>query len=233
MGGQIYWDANTTGFLGNAFYSSTDGVTWQPSAPATQVSQSDTIVGMTLDSHGWVAVSGDGMVYTSPTAVTFTNTANLGLTSSGAKDIAFGGTHYVVVGAGGYAASSTDAVNWTIAAPVMSNAATPAPVQFHRVAFDGQRFVAVCDGGLVATSPDGLTWSVASSATTDNLTGIAISSTGEMVAIGPRGLTETSIDAVHWTVRTAITTRTLNAVAAVNGGFVAVGNDGVIQVSTH
>jgi hypothetical protein len=236
-GGTFVAGGNTAFFnpmepSGNGFFFSTDGTTWQMSVPVAADS-SDTIVGLALDLHGWVAASAKGAIYTSPSSIFFTNTADLGLPSARVSDIAFGGSLYVIVGSGGYAAASTDAVTWTTAPAVMSNATPPVPVQFHHIAYDGKRFIAACDGGLIAMSVDGLAWTVVNSATTLNLSGIAVASTGEIVATGERGLTETSIDATTWTVRTAVTTRKLNALAAVNGGFIAVGNDGAIEISTH
>ena len=220
-------------YSGAAFYFSSDGINWQVAPPVANVSGNDVVAGLAIDTKGWVAASAGGMIYTSADGVTFANVSTLGSPSARISDIAFGGTRHVVVGRGGYAAVSTDAVSWTTAATVMSNATPAVPLQFHRVAYDGARFVAVCDAGLVATSTDGLTWTVAASATTANLSAIAIASNGEIVATGPHGLTETSMDATNWTVRTAVTTRDLNAVAAVNGGFVAVGNDAAVAMSTH
>jgi hypothetical protein len=218
---------------GNEFFFSTDGATWQMSAPLMGDDPSDTITGLALDLNGWVAASAGGAIYTSPSGSYFMNTAKLNLASAQVTDIAFGGSRYVVVGSGGYAAVSTDAAAWTVAPMVMSNATPPAAVKFHHVAYDGKRFIAACDGGLIAVSDDGLAWTVVNSATTLDLSGIAVASTGEIVATGVRGLMETSIDATTWTVRTPVTTRDLNAVAAVNGGFIAVGNDGAIELSTH
>jgi len=224
---------STHGPSGNEFFFSTDGATWQASAPLMGDDPSDTIAGLALDSNGWVAASAKGAIYTSPSGIYFTNTAKLNLASAQVTDIAFGGSRYVVVGSGGYSAVSTDAATWTTAPTVMSTATPPAPVQFHHVAYDGKRFIAACDGGLIAVSVDGLAWTIVNSATTLNLFGIAVASTGEIVVTGERGLTETSIDATTWKVRAPVTTRNLNAVAAVNGGFIAVGNDGAIELSTH
>lgn len=140
---------------------------------------------------------------------------------------------YVVVGHGGLAATSPDAVHWTIAPLVLDVGQSSAPLNLSGIVWTGQRFVAVADNGHVATSSDGQRWSVNASATGRSLGAIAVSTQGELVALGEQGATETSVDAIHWTLRDSPSASTLHDVIFANGAFLAVGDDGVIEMSTH
>jgi len=140
---------------------------------------------------------------------------------------------YVVVGRGGLAASSPDAVHWTVAPLVTDSAAASAPLDLTGLVYAGDRFVAVADNGHVATSTDGQHWSVSASATSRALGAIAVSTQGELVAVGEPGATETSVDAIHWTLRSSPGTATMRDVVFANGAFMAVGDDSAIDLSTH
>ena len=143
------------------------------------------------------------------------------------EGMAFGGGRYVVVGTLGLAATSQDGVHWTVAPPLGQTA----EVAMHAVAWNGREFVAVGASGLVATSPDGVAWQVSPSATPTELWGVAVSAAGECVAVGWYGVAESSSDCAHWTVRTPQAWAPLFGVAAFEGGFVAVGTDGQVELS--
>ena len=140
---------------------------------------------------------------------------------------------YVVVGHGGLAATSPDAVHWTVAPLVLDSGPSTAPLDLSGVVHTGNRFVAVAANGHVATSTDGQHWSASASATQEPLHAIAISTQGELVAVGDQDATETSVDAIHWTLRTSPSPATMTDVIFANGAFMAVGEDSVIQMSSH
>jgi len=108
-----------------------------------------------------------------------------------------------------------------------------APFNLNAVAWDGHAFVAVGEGGLVATSTDGLSWQVAPSATTETLYAILVAGNGRYVSAGAHGALQTSADGVHWTARGTRASQTLFGLAQVGSSFYAVGQDGLIEVSTH
>lgn len=88
----------------------------------------------------WRAATADG--------ITFTHSAHH---TAGARDIAYGAGHFVVVGPGGLIESSHDGQTWKrIEADPAEN--------FERVVWTGQRFL-ISGGKAAWSSPDGMTWS--------------------------------------------------------------------------
>jgi hypothetical protein len=177
-------------------------------------------------SNGGVYASQDGSAWTLLSRFSLQN-------DQWVTKAAHGGDLYVVVGRGGLAATSPDAVHWTVAPPVMDLAPSGAPLNLSGVVHAGGRFVAVAANGHVATSTDGQHWNVSASATQRPLGAIAVSTQGELVAVGEQGATETSVDAIHWTLRSSPNAATIRDVIFANGAFVAVGDDSAIDMSTH
>jgi hypothetical protein len=214
------------GHVGAAW--SADGVTWTE-VGAFYESGGAWGKGIVHDGTRFVLVDEFGRVAASPTGRdgwTALGTVPLQRGQS-VEGMAFGGGRYVVVGTLGLAAASQDGVRWTVAPPLGQTA----EVAMHAIAWDGRKFVAAGASGLVATSADGLAWQVAPSATPTELWGIAISATGECVAVGWYGVAESSGDCAHWTVRTPAAWEPLFGVASFDGGFVAVGMDGQVELS--
>lgn len=213
------------------FATSPDGVHW--------TAASFTVVGaraafLLHDGRRFVCVDEFGRVYASADGLAW---SSLGVRvpqgTRGVQAVAYGNGRYVVVGQGGLASSSTDALAWTTAAPLQTTGPAPAALALAGVVFDGRRFVAVGAGGLVATSVDGQAWTVAPSATPQDLSAIAVAPGGVLVAVGGHGTAESSVDGVHWTVRATGPSQRLLGVVAGNGAFVAVGERGLIELSTH
>jgi hypothetical protein len=221
------------------FLVSTDGgAHWAYSQTPTILGEAEDLSAQVArDAHGWISASRAGEIAASTDGLTWTaksalgsGVPNQGLAVGG---IAFGNGRYVVVGSGGYAAWSTDAVTWTQAATIQSPGATPAPVTFAHVLFDGTRFIAAGRGGIIATSTDGSAWTTVQTPVTTSLYDIARASSGELIAVGVGGAIVSSVDAVHWTSRSTLSTHTLNTVAAGGDSFVAGGVFGLEERSTH
>lgn len=216
------------------FAYSKDGVTWTV-ADITVVPGGRT-AWVLHDGRRFVCVDSLNHVYASPDGVAWSDLGSRvpqKSSAQGVQAVAFGNGRYVVVGLGGLASTSTDGVAWTTASPVMTSGAAPTALALSGVVFDGTRFVAVGAGGAVATSPDGQAWTVTASATTQALSGIAVSPGGLLVAVGGHGVAESSMDGVHWTLRASGASQGLAAVVFGDGAFAAVGDDSLIEVSTH
>jgi hypothetical protein len=99
----------------------------------------------------------------------------------------------------GFAASSTDGINWTARTPAANN-------WWQAVAYGNGLFVAVSrtgTGNRIMTSPDGITWTSRNSGNSPEFSGVAYGN-GIWVAIassGTGGLTYTSVDGITWTER--------------------------------
>ncbi|MGB8166206.1 MAG: hypothetical protein WCF18_01865, partial [Chthoniobacteraceae bacterium] len=87
----------------------------------------------------WRGVTGDG-----------TRWEHTALDTPGARDVAYGSGHFVVVGPGGLIESSHDGENW-------QRIEVGSAQDFSRIVWTGQRFV-ISGGKLAWSSPDGLTW---------------------------------------------------------------------------
>ena len=158
----------------------------------------------------------------------------------------FGGplsTIPVVVGTGGAggAAQTTSSTNGNAGLPgQMSGLGTiflyqqPAAVNLQAIIYAANLFTAVGASGKIYTSASSTSWVSQTSGTSNQLNGIAYSSSLALyVAVGATGTIITSPNSITWTTRTSGTTNNLNAVLWDGTHFVAVGNSGTILTSTN
>ncbi|MFN3714559.1 MAG: hypothetical protein ACK4SX_12950 [Alcanivoracaceae bacterium] len=140
-------------------YHSSDGISW--SAPS--LFENDfSFYGRAViyDGSQYVVagntMSGDGRVYTSSDALSWTMQALP--VSTPVRGIAFDGSRYVVVGHGGMIYTSENLISWTERTP-------PSAVDINSVAYGPAGFVAApALPGTVFTSEDGVSWGTASMA---------------------------------------------------------------------
>jgi photosystem II stability/assembly factor-like uncharacterized protein len=98
---------------------------------------------------------------------------------------------------------------------------------FWSIRFLGDRgWAAGEDGIIVATTDGGRTWTKQTGGTQRVLLGLAVSSSGKMVAVGEAGTILHSADGATWDEVESPVTETLNAVAAAGDVFWAVGAKG-------
>jgi len=206
-----------------------DGVAWK-----TASEPQDMFANILLDDGTRFLALANGGVYASPDGSAWSLLSRITVQSGQwVHGAAKGPGLYVAVGQGGLAATSPDAIHWTLAPIVLDAGSSTAPLDLTGVVYAGDRFVAVADNGHVATSPDGQHWRVNASATTAALASIAVSSQGELVAVGDQGTIETSLDAVHWTLRSGVGAAAVHDVVFAGGTFLLAGDDGAIATSTH
>jgi hypothetical protein len=163
---------------GGGISTSPDGVTWTTNRSGS----TRNLWGAAYGNGIWVAVgqsfsSGIGAYITSGDGLTWTNHS---FSAANLRNIAFGGGNFVIVGDGGYLASSTNGVNWTQRPSGTSGT-------MYGVCYGDGYFVAVGTGGYMASSPDGTNWTYRSSGTTATLERIAYGG-GTFVATGDGGV---------------------------------------------
>jgi hypothetical protein len=156
--------------------TSTDGITWIPSAAVGATNLSIVTYGQGLfvgaGLRGTVQTSTNGEAWT-PRQTSTTRTL-LGITS--------GNGRFVIVGNAGIILTSDDAVTWTIV-----NSGLPDILR--GVTFGGGTFVAVGDASVatgystILTSPDGVVWSNRTPTSVQNLRGAAYGP-GSFVLVG-------------------------------------------------
>jgi len=156
---------------------------------------------------------------------------------------------YAAAGLDGTIVTSVDGVDWNREAVPAKHAKT----LFLGIGGDEKCLVAVGDAGGIAYSENklgsitvtnaagmsetkqaslfGISWSAAASVTTNDLQGIAASST-LYVAAGARGTILSSANGRDWRRQNSRITTYLSAVASWPGGFVAAGEGGVILTSS-
>ncbi len=130
--------------------------------------------------------------------------------------VAWCGSRFVAVGAGGTILTSTDGLAWTAQSAGGVTAALSA------VACAGSLAVVVGDVGTVLTSPDGSTWTARTSGTTAALLGVTWTGT-RLVAVGAGGTVTTSADGITWAAPSSVSALGLNAVTWTGAQAVAVG----------
>ena len=134
----VYSGTQFVALVGTGTAYSTDGITWTAGG--------STLNAMNRLAYGnglFVAISGSipSSIYTSPDGATWTaRTVPGGYRGAASTGIAWDGTSFVVAGALGYYATSTDGITWT-------GAYFENPCTFYDVR--------VCNGKTVATSTDG------------------------------------------------------------------------------
>jgi hypothetical protein len=226
----VVMGAVANGNAGQSFAAlySDDGTTWNVAAtPADMWADS-----VTWDGARFVALS-RWQVYASADGATWTLASTIPDSYDRyTRGIAHGNGRDVVVGGGGLVASSADGVAWTVGDALHAPGNASATVDLWRVIFAGGRFIAVGSLGVVATSIDGVAWNVTGSATQAGLHSIAMSTQRELVAVGEQGVAETSIDGVHWTLRNTPGTDLTMDVVFGEGGFLSVGDNGFMALST-
>lgn len=124
---------------------------------------------------------------------------------------------YVMVGAGGYIATSTDGQTWT-------QQASGTAESLWSVDYQNGRFIVCGDNGTILTSSDGVAWSIKSSGVSAALEG-ALYDDGLYIATGNSSKILTSYDSATWTERYAGRSRIIDP-AKKRDGFIAVGSGG-------
>lgn len=166
-------------------YTSMDGVSWSDGA-LFEDDFSFAARAIIHDGDQYV-VAGDGAVYTSVDALSWT--AQALPVSTRVRDIAFDGSRYVVVGDSGMLYTSENLASWTERTP-------PSAVNINSVVYGPAGFVAAAAlAGTVFTSADGISWGTAS---------MASGSSGNMVAfdgeryLNASGAVFSSTDGTSW-----------------------------------
>jgi hypothetical protein len=111
-------------------------------------------------------------------------------TSNALFGIAWSGTQFVAVGAGGTVLTSPDGLTWTAR---MSGTAQ----QLHAVVWAANQFVAVGTAGTILTSPDGITWTGQASGVSASLNAVTWTGT-QIVAVGNSQVTVSSPTGITW-----------------------------------
>lgn len=153
---------------------------------------------------------------------------------------------YLVLGDGGVAYYSSDALTWS---PATSNTTE----NFNAVAGSGSRVVAVGNNGTIRYSSDGVTWSIAAvpaGLSGTHLYGVSYTATGLWLAVGGGGTLLSSSDGANWTAvasgttadlrgvayrsatTTTITTGSTTTTTTIPAAYVVVGDGGVVLSST-
>ena len=138
--------------------------------------------------------------------------------------VAYGGTTFVAVGAGGSVFTSPDAITWTARTSPTTN-------DLNAVRFVNGRFFAVGAGGAAIFSTDGVTWNAGASGTSNALNGIGDFG-GIAVVVGAGGTILISSDGLVWTATASGTTSTLYGADSGNGRVVVAGAAGTLLSST-
>ena len=167
-----------------------------------------------------ISTSPDGITWTRQTSP-FDTPAYIGWIYS----IAYGKDIWVIVGAKGTIATSSDSENWA----VRTNHPFPNNDTILSVAYGGGKFVASC-GEITATSPDGITWTQGGS-TAKTLRRLHYN--GSLwIGVSADGYITTSPDGITWTTReSGFGTSDIWGIAYGAGLWVAVGYDGKIATS--
>lgn len=201
------------------FWTSTDGVNWEPAAHQAYDYMENIAYGggqfVAVGSGGTILTSGDGVAWTRRTTSTFRRLI----------DVAYGNGRFIAVGARGTMLSSTDGAAWAVVDP-------GTPDRLEGIGYGGGLFVAVGENGTTITSPDGVAWAKQNRGPTRDLDGMTLGP-GLLAAVGKFGAVITSTDGVHYAEQVTGTTNDLHGIAWGGGLYVAVGDPGVIITSTN
>lgn len=184
---------------------------------------SSSLFKITYANNTFVAVGADGVILTSPDAVTWTRQSS-GYSGS-LRGITYANGTFVAVGNDGVILTSPDAVTWT-SQSAFSGAC---------ITYANNTFVVVGGDGIL-TSPDAENWTsqrLGFSSRNQALNRI-IYANNTFVAVGGGpldGTIITSPDAVAWTIQEDKYPNYLKDLTYANGTFVAVGIDGIILTS--
>lgn len=163
-------------------------------------------------------------VLTSPDGVNWSETATLPnyvttVTYSAELGLFFAG------GQSGYIISSDDASTWI-------TRTTGTTVAIQKIREVNGRVVATASGGTILHSVNGTDWTVVPvPAFSGQLLDVAYKS-GVYVVVGQSGSIFTSTDLSTWVPRTSGVGTSLNGVTAGESGFMAVGDNGVVRISS-
>jgi hypothetical protein len=175
----------------------------------------------------WVAVGVAGAILTSPDAMEWTPRNSP--VPFDLNEITYGDGLFVVVGdaptRNGTILVSTNGLNW-------SDRTLNTGKNIRAVTYGNGLFVAALNDGQIiyGTNPAGVAWQYATTGVIgdgENLRGLTYSN-GWWICVGNNGRLLTSTNAAVWKSRVTRTMKNLHAVRAINGTFVAVGNEGVI-----
>ena len=144
---------------------------------------------------GLYVVVGQGVVVTSPDAVSWTQ-RDSGATN-GLYDVAFGHNTFVIVGMSGTSLTSTDGVSWI-------PRTTGTTADLNSVYFVNGQFITVGNRATIATSPDGVNWTLRDSGISDTNSALgtlytAAYGNGMYVVCGPSSVILKSTNTVDWT----------------------------------
>ncbi len=179
------------------------------------------MTGLVWNGSQFVAVGlneNDGLIFTSPDAITWTPQTVPGTSPSDLHAVVWSGTQWVAVGDNGIVLTSTDGVGWT---------RNNSYASLIGVASSGVVYAGVDALGNIYTSPDANTWALQATVPGRGLSGITWSGT-QFVAVGALGGIYLSPDGVTWTVENAGSPSYLYAVARNGTQVVAVGDNLVV-----
>jgi hypothetical protein len=149
--------------------------------------QGNTLHDVTSANQKIVMVGERGTILTTPTNITTFSMTNLDYDLYG---VATDGVKFIVVGEGGFVASSSDGLQWNQSQTGVTNT-------LRRICFGQNRFVVVGDQGVILFSTNGTAWSLANSGTTENLYGIGCGG-NNFLAVGAKGTLIMSADGLNW-----------------------------------
>jgi len=144
------------GYAGGAAWVSQDGVVW--SADSTGPGPQPDLRGVTWGAGTFVAVGGsasEGLVYRRPDGAGWSKQTSG--TVRQLWSVAWSGSLFAAVGAGGTILTSPDASSWTVRSSGTGE-------DLRAIAFARGQFVAVGANTTILTSPDGISWAVRASA---------------------------------------------------------------------
>ena len=180
----------------------------------------------------FVAVGGNGTIFTSPDGMLWTlRTSGLSLNIGNGyslNGIAWSGTKFVAVGGGisGVIITSSDGITWTLRTEGMTE-----PEPLSDVTWSGSQFVAV-GLGTIRTSNDGITWTTQTPGIGYYTLHAVIWTGTQFVVAGENGIILTSPDGISWTSCISGTTDSLLDVTWSGTQFVAVGGNGTTRSAT-
>jgi hypothetical protein len=137
--------------------------------------------------------------------------------------VTFANGKFMAAGLGSRVLTSTDGVNWSLAAVLPTTL-------IYGVGSDGFQWIAVGNNGALFTSLDTMTWAQRNPSTNANLRSVAKVNNG-WIACGDSGTVITSSDGATWAARPTGVTQALYAVAGTAGRYVAAGQGGTLLTS--
>jgi hypothetical protein len=181
----------------------------------------ETLSGVTYAGSQFVAVGENGVVLTSPDAISWTSRTS-GVTSA-LRGVSSGNGTILAVGSGGTAITSPDGITWSTRDPRTSAFLSGA-------AFGNGVFVAVGGSGTVRFSADGVNWDFGLQVPTSFFQSVTFAD-GRFIAVGASGRIITSTNGQSWTLVTSGTTTYLTGITYAANKFIATGFGGTTLIS--